>query len=130
MVTIGTKLVKDNKIYEVIEMGAWGFKLARKTGENLVYSNVEMNIELKEGNIQELISLMKYTLDDLKQKTLNGESGLYTSINEEGQDVIVEMNNYCLEIDTFQDNGWIRKNVYEWDGSFWIRSEIYEGKWK
>ncbi len=130
MITIGTKLVKDNKIYEVIEMGTWGFKLVSKTGENLVYSNVEMNIELEEGNIQELISLMKYTLDDLKQRTLNGESGLYTSINEEGQDVIVEMNNYCLEIDTFQDNGWIRKNVYEWDGSFWIRSEIYEGKWK
>ncbi len=130
MITIGAKLVKDNKIYEVIEMGTWGFKLVSKTGENLVYSNVEMNIELEEGNIQELISLMKYTLDDLKQRTLNGESGLYTSINEEGQDVIVEMNNYCLEIDTFQDNGWIRKNVYEWDGSFWIRSEIYEGKWK
>lgn len=133
MITLGTLFAdKKGMIYKVTDMGPWGFMLQSKYDDILTYSNVTINIAIKDGEIRELQSLIKYTIDDLKHKALNNEFGLYTSTNEDGQDVIVQISENTVEISTLQDNGWIRKDIYEYDidDKIWVTSETYEGKWK
>lgn len=68
------------------------------------------------------------SIEEFKQDFINGklEKGLFTSINEEGQTVIVEVDDDRFLISVTQDNGWIRTNEYLWDGSTWDVSEIYD----
>lgn len=132
MVTIGTKLLYDNKIFEVTEMGTWGIKAVASDDSTLVRSNTEMNIDINEGKIQVMRPTMKYTLEELKNKVLRGdyEEGMFTSKNEDGEEVIVTMAEDYLKITTFQHNNWIRVNAYEYNKEEgWIKSEAYEGKW-
>ena len=54
-------------------------------------------------------------IDDFKKDKL--EQGLFTSTNEYGNNVIVEVFSDCLKISTLQNNGWTRINEYYKDGT-------------
>ena len=43
------------------------------------------------------------------------EFGMYTSKNEDGEDLIVEISKEYVRVDTIQKNGWIRINYYYLD---------------
>lgn len=62
---------------------------------------------------------------DLVQKLRDNEIelGFYTSKNEDGEDLIVEIKEDYVRIDTIQNNGWIRINCYYLDG---IKTETYK----
>lgn len=68
------------------------------------------------------------SIEEFKQDFIDGklEKGLFTSINEEGQNVIVEVDDDRFLISITQDNGWVHTNEYLWDGSTWAISEIYD----
>lgn len=51
------------------------------------------------------------------------ELGLYTSTNENNEQVIVEITNEYLKTSVFQGNGWIRINIYHKDHT---TEELYE----
>ena len=51
------------------------------------------------------------------------ELGLYTSTNENNEQVIVEITNKYLKTSVFQGNGWIRINIYHKDHT---TEELYE----
>lgn len=54
---------------------------------------------------------------DLVEKTKKNEIelGFYTSKNEDGEDLIVEISKDYVRVDTIQKNGWIRINYYYLD---------------
>lgn len=47
--------------------------------------------------------------------------------NENGEDVTISIFHDKIVTETYQDNGWIRKNVYNRDSS---HEELFIGKWK
>jgi hypothetical protein len=51
------------------------------------------------------------------------EVGLYTSTNENNEQIIVEITNEYLKTSVFQGNGWIRINIYHKDHT---TEELYE----
>ena len=51
------------------------------------------------------------------------ELGLYTSTNENNEQIIVEITNEYLKTSVFQGNGWIRINIYHKDHT---TEELYE----
>ena len=54
-------------------------------------------------------------IDNFKNNEL--EIGIYTSKNQDGQNLLVEVMGDCLKITTMQDNGWARINEYYRDGT-------------
>lgn len=54
------------------------------------------------------------TLKDLKQDFYEGKlaSGMFTSINEKGENLIINISEEFLKISTIQDNGWKRVNIF------------------
>lgn len=68
------------------------------------------------------------SIEDFKQDFIDGklEKGLFTSTNESGDNIIVEVCDDRFIIRTNQDNGWTRLNEYLWDGSTWTTAEWYE----
>ncbi len=66
--------------------------------------------------------------EDLKRIIYENESGLYSSKNEDGEDVVVsvEQNEGCV-IYTNQSNGWIRFEEYNKHGL--VEGSGFEGKW-
>lgn len=54
------------------------------------------------------------TLEDLKQDFYEGKlaSGVFTSINEKGENLIINISEEFLKISTIQDNGWKRVNIF------------------
>ena len=53
----------------------------------------------------------------------------FTSINDDKENLVIEIGTDFISIITYQINGWIRENVYSYDGKSWIEEEIYNGKW-
>lgn len=47
--------------------------------------------------------------------------------NENLEEVMVSVAKDRIDVVTFQNNGWTRRNVYWCDGT---REELFEGKWK
>lgn len=47
--------------------------------------------------------------------------------NVEGEDVNISINHDHIIVDTYQTNGWVRKNIYWRDGD---NEELFEGRWK
>lgn len=45
---------------------------------------------------------------------------------EDGEKIIISVFKDKIVTETFQRNGWLRKNVYDWDGT---REELFQGKW-
>lgn len=74
----------------------------------------------------------KYDLsdnNDVKKMITENESGLYSSVNEDGESVIVRLDQSrgCV-IDTNQSNGWIRFDEYDKRG--YLVSQGYHGRWR
>ena len=131
MITLRTKCLKDNKTYTVVEMGPWGFKL-RSAEDELILSINEMSIDIMEGKLTPITTQLKYDIDDLKAMAQNPSQklGLYASVNEQNEDIIVKIDKDYLELQTLQDNGWVRVNYYEYIDENWVQSETYEGRWR
>lgn len=53
----------------------------------------------------------------------NVELGIFTSKNENDEDIIIEITNDYLKTSTIQQNSWIRVNIYYKDRTI---EEIYE----
>lgn len=49
--------------------------------------------------------------------------GIFMSINELEEDIVVDVSKKALKISTIQKNGWIRVNIYYKDGT---TEEYYE----
>lgn len=67
------------------------------------------------------------SIEDFKKDFVDGklEKGLFTSTNENGDNIIVEVYSDRFIIRTMQDNGWCRVGEYLYDGE-WTYSESYE----
>ena len=74
------------------------------------------------------------SIEQLKEQFKNGtyEESLYSSKNENGDDVAVMIGQNGFDIHTNQPNGWIRVDSYEYDSSddTWTYTESYNGRWK
>lgn len=75
------------------------------------------------------------TIDKIKELFVEHklDSGLYSSVNEDGCDVIVIIQEEVgFDIYTNQKNGWVRIDSYDYDSNdkTWTKSESYGGKWK
>ena len=68
------------------------------------------------------------SLDEFKKDFIDGklEKSLFTSTNENGDTIIVEICDDRFIIRTAQDNGWTRVNEYVYDEDGWTSSESYE----
>lgn len=44
--------------------------------------------------------------------------------------VTVILNPNGFHISTYQENGWIRQNIYEYIDNEWVNSETFKGRWK
>lgn len=51
----------------------------------------------------------------------------FSGTNEDGEDALISI--FCDKIVavTYQENGWLRKNIYYKDNT---REEIFDGKWR
>ena len=56
-----------------------------------------------------------------------GSSASFDGTNEDTEQVSISIAKDRIDVVTFQDNGWTRRNVYWRDGT---REELFEGKWK
>lgn len=75
------------------------------------------------------------TIDKIKEMFVENklESGLYSSTDEDGCDVIVIVQeDVGFDIHTNQKNGWVRIDSFDYDSEdkTWTRGESYGGKWK
>lgn len=51
----------------------------------------------------------------------------YYGTNEEGETNRISINPDCIVVETYQSNGWVRRNYYHRDYTI---EEIFDGKWK
>ncbi|UUV46119.1 hypothetical protein [Bacillus phage vB_BanS-Thrax1] len=59
----------------------------------------------------------------------NRKSDLYSTINEDGEDVVIALEQgKGMEMKTFQNNGWVRVNYYDGNGAH--DGETFAGRWK
>lgn len=66
--------------------------------------------------------------DFVKNLIHTTESGMYDSVSEDGEKVIVMLQQgEGMEIYFYQKNGWIRKDEYNHIGL--KESELFEGRW-
>ena len=56
-----------------------------------------------------------------------GSNASFYGTNENIEQVSISIAKDRIDVVTFQDNGWTRRNVYWRDGT---REELFEGKWK
>jgi len=52
----------------------------------------------------------------------------FTGINEDGENITLHIAEESIIVETYQNNGWVRKNYYDADG--YADGETYEGRWK
>lgn len=58
----------------------------------------------------------------------NRESNIYCTINEDGEDVVIVLEQgEGMEMKTFQNNGWVRVNYYDENGAH--DGETFAGRW-
>ncbi|QOV08450.1 hypothetical protein Kirov_251 [Bacillus phage Kirov] len=64
-----------------------------------------------------------------KDLVQNRKSDLYSTINEDGEDVVIALEQGIgMEMKTFQNNGWVRVNYYDAGGAH--NGETFAGRWK
>ena len=51
----------------------------------------------------------------------------FSGKNEDGETVILHVAEDSIIVETFQSNGWVRKNYYGADGS--AEGETFDGRW-
>lgn len=63
------------------------------------------------------------TIDEMKERYINNtlEYGLFTAGEK-----VVRIFKGGFEISTYQENGWIRTNRYEYIDEIWVETETYE----
>lgn len=61
-------------------------------------------------------------------KEYGGIESALTGVNENGETTLLHIAHDSLIVETFQHNGWIRKNYYDAEG--YADGESYNGKWK
>ncbi len=78
--------------------------------------------------------MKKMTIEEMKQKFINNEleKDILAYRKENKEDVVVVIGTDFISTETFQKNGWVRKNIYTYDkdNDIWIDEEIYDGKWR
>ncbi len=52
---------------------------------------------------------------------------MISAVNEEGEDQTISINPDNIVLDTCQNNGWVRRNIYWYDGDV---EELFDGRWK
>lgn len=64
------------------------------------------------------------TIDEMKQRFEANDlnPGIYSA--GDNKFIIVDSNGFT--INTIQDNGWVRANIYEFIDGEWVESETYE----
>ncbi len=69
-------------------------------------------------------------IDTMKEKFLKGEleQGIFSSKDNEGNEVVVGVGKDGFQLSTYQSNGWVRVNIYTYDkeNNEWINEETYE----
>lgn len=69
-------------------------------------------------------------IEQLKSEIENNnyDENIYTSSNENNENLIIERKRDYLKISTFQNNGWVRINIYHYDRetNSWLEEEVYE----
>ncbi len=75
-------------------------------------------IPINPKNYAALVELMDHEKD---------YSSVLVGTNENGEDTITTIEKDYIEVETNQNNGWIRRNVYWRDGT---TEELYNGHWK
>ena len=64
----------------------------------------------------------------LKLMDEHGDSKFpFTGTNEQMEQISISIAKDRIDVVTYQDNGWVRRNVYHRDGT---REELFEGKWR
>lgn len=68
------------------------------------------------------------TLEEMKQRFIDGslERGIFTSRSDNNEELIVEVGDDGFKITTSQSNGWLRINIYTYNGNYWTYEELYE----
>ena len=52
---------------------------------------------------------------------------MYFGKNEDEENVTISVFHDMIVVETYQTNGWVRKDIHHRDGS---REEMYNGRWK
>ena len=52
---------------------------------------------------------------------------MFAGENEDRESVNISVSHESIVVETFQENGWVRKNVYWRDET---QEELFDGKWK
>ena len=75
------------------------------------------------------IAFDPYDLDAMRELMRQHEKyqqGMLTGDNENGESTSMSIQPEKITVVTLQENGWIRRNIYHYDGT---REELYDGKW-
>ena len=51
----------------------------------------------------------------------------FSGINEEGEETLMSISASGIMVDTYQSNGWVRKNHYDANG--YAEGETFDGRW-
>ena len=83
-------------------------------------------------NTQKAESAIEFDSSDLdgmrKLMDEHGDSKFpFSGTNEQMEQISISIAKDRIDVVTYQDNGWIRRNVYWRDGA---REELFEGKWR
>ncbi|PAV40010.1 hypothetical protein CJ260_00800 [Megasphaera sp. ASD88] len=54
---------------------------------------------------------------------------IYTGHNENNEEVNIHVSHDSIIVDTYQENGWLRRNVYTNDDGDIIKEEMYPERW-
>ena len=54
----------------------------------------------------------------------------YSGQNQNGEDIRIHIARDNIIVDTYQENGWVRRNVYTKDKQSIIREEMFPERWK
>lgn len=95
---------------------------------NLLDDFLEDVKETKKKNEVELVHNLE-TLEDVAKLIKHTESGLYTSVTNEGEDcAVLIQRGEGMELQIRQQNGWIRVEEYDKEGHKTL--ETFNGRWK
>lgn len=51
----------------------------------------------------------------------------FSGINEDGEETLMSISASGIVVDTYQSNGWVRKNYYDANG--YAEGESFDGRW-
>lgn len=77
---------------------------------------------------KEIFSFDSTDLDGMRQimEKYGDSKTAFFGTNGEEETILISVFHDKIVVDTYQSNGWLRKNVYDYDGTC---EELFEGKW-